>query len=291
MPDRILVVEDERDFADLLGLLLTKKDYDAKVTYCGADALEAASSFSPDIILQDYMLPGIHGTNLLTSLKKTCPESNLIVMTAKGDEEVAVDVMKAGAVDYIRKPFDVYKLLSIIESTLKLRSSQAAFRELRRELRNRNNELMALKTISRVLVSSVSTFEKCQIAAGIVQKNMKAGMVDIFVTNEAGGQQMLVASKGSDDAFKVNRGMGIVSYVTETKMPVIVDDFRKENRFIVPAEANFLGFVSGIAVPLMVKDVVTGVLVAYYKDGRSFDPFDTERMGNFANLIALSSSV
>ena len=295
MPDRILVVEDDRDLADLLGILLTKRKYDAKVTYCGTDALETASSFSPDIILQDYMLPDINGTNLLTSLKRTCPETNLIVMTAKGSEDVAVDVMKAGAADYIRKPFDNDKLLSTIENTLKLRSSQETFRNLRKELRFKNNELMALNAISNLLVSDISLSEKYQTAAGIVLKKMKAGVANIFVTNEPGGQLMLVASKGSvNDAFMesvLSMGEGLVSYAAETKMPVIVDDFKKENRFNVSAETHNLGLVSGIAVPLLVKDAVTGVLAVYYKDERPFDSSDMEVMGNFVNLIGLSSSM
>jgi len=289
MIDRILVIEDDEDFADLLGLLLTKKGYEVKVKYCGVAGIEAASSFYPDIILQDYMLPDINGVNLLSRLKKVCPETNVIVMTAKGSEDVAVDIMKVGATDYLKKPFDIEKLLITIENTLKLRFSQEAFRKLRQELRAKSNELMALNAISGTLVSTMTPDEKYNISVGIVRKNMKADIASIFVTDVPDRKLTLVASKGpADDAFRECDFSGLVSYVADMKMPVAVADFRKEERFKVPVEIHEQELVSCIAAPLMVKDTVTGVLAVYCKDERSFNSFEMKLMGNFANLIALS---
>lgn len=292
MPDSILVVEDDEEFADLLGLLLTKKGYEVKVAYSGLGAIEAASTFIPDVILQDYMLPDIHGVDLLTRLKKTCPETNLIVMTAKGSEGVAVDVMKAGAADYLSKPFETEKLLITIENTLKLRSSQAAFRKVRQELRSANNELTALNAISGTLVSTMPPAEKYSTAAGILLKNMKADVANIFVSSEPGGNLALAASKGfDDDAFTecdLSRGKGLVSYVAETKEPSFVPVFKSEERFIVPVEIHERGLVSGLAAPMLVEDTVIGVVALYFKYERTVNPVDMKLISNFANLIALS---
>jgi CheY-like chemotaxis protein len=295
MPDRILVVEDDEGFADLLGLLLTKKGFDARVTYCGKDAIEAASSFFPDVILQDYMLPDINGIELLTRLKKAFPETNLIVMTAKGNEDVAVDSMKAGASDYLRKPFDIEKLLTTVENTLKLRSSQETFRKLRQELRVKNNELMALNAISSALVSKMSLDEKYNSAVGILRKKMKADVCNIFVTSEPDRKLTLIASEGivesASTECSLSNGKGLVSYVAEIKIPVAVADFKLEDRFKVPVEIHEQMLVSGLAAPLMVKDSLMGVIAVYYMNERSFNSFEIDLIGNFANLVALSPMI
>ncbi len=292
MPDRILVVEDDEDFADLIGLLLTKKGYEAKVTYNGKDAIEAASNLFPSIILQDYMLPDIHGIELLSRLKEASPDSHVIIMTAKGNEEVAVEVMKAGATDYIKKPFDTEKLLTTIENTLRLRSSEAAIEKLSQEFRVKNNELMALNAISSTLVSIMSPDEKYKTSVGIVRKNMKADLANIFITRGVDRKLMLVASEGlADDEFtecNLSKGKGLVSYAAEIKKTAFVADFRREKRFSVPTEIHERGLVSGLAVPMLVKGKVMGVLAVYYKNERTFNSFEMKLIGNFANQIALS---
>ena len=292
MPERILVVEDDEDFADLIGLLLTKKGYDTKVTYNGKAAIEAASALFPSIILQDYMLPDIHGTDLLARLKESSPDSHVIIITAKGSEEVAVEVMKAGATDYLKKPFDSEKLLSTIENTLRLRSTEAAIEKLSQEFRVKNNELMALNAISSTLVSTMSQEEKYKTSVGIVRKNMMADVANIFVSEGADRKLMLVASEGlAGDAFtecNISKGKGLVSYVADIKKTAFVADFKGEKRFSVPAEIHERGLVSGLAVPLLIKGKAMGVLAVYYKNQRTFNSFEMKLIGNFANQIALS---
>lgn len=292
MPERILVVEDDEEFADLIGLLLTKKGYEAKVTYNGKDAIEAASDLFPSIILQDYMLADISGIDLLTRLKEASPDSHVIIITARGSEEVAVDVMKAGATDYLKKPFDTEKLLTTVENTLRLRSSEAAIEKLSLEFRVKNNELMALNAISSALISSMTPDEKYKTSVGIVRKNMKADVANIFVTRGADRKLTLVASEGfAGDEFtecNLSKGKGLVSYVAEIKKTAFVAEFRGEKRFSVPSEIHERGLVSGLAVPLLVKGAVMGVLAVYYKNERTFNSFEMKLIGNFANQIALS---
>jgi DNA-binding response OmpR family regulator len=291
MPERILVVEDDEDFADLIGLLLTKKGYETKVTYNGKDAIEAASALFPSIILQDYMLADISGIDLLTRLKEASPDSHVIVITARGSEEVAVDVMKAGATDYLKKPFDTEKLLTTVDNTIRLRSSEAAIERLSQEFRVKNNELMALNAISSALVSLMTPEEKYKTSVGIVRKNMRADVANIFVSAGAGRKLNLVASEGlAGDEFtecNISKGKGLVSYVAEIKKTASLPSSEARNGSACRPKSMNAGLFPP-AVPLLVRGKVMGVLAVYYKNERTFNSFEMKLIGNFANQIALS---
>jgi signal transduction protein with GAF and PtsI domain len=151
---------------------------------------------------------------------------------------------------------------------------------------------MALNAISGTLVSTMTPDEKYKTSVGIVRKNMRADVANIFVTGGADKKLMLVASEGlAGDEFtecNISKGKGLVSYVADIKKTAFVADFRGEKRFSVPAEIYERGLVSGLAVPLLVKGTVMGVLAVYYKNERSFNSFEMKLIGNFANQIALS---
>src|SRR5512143_2569955 len=106
MPEKILVVDDDNEFADLIGLLFTKNGFEVKVAYTRREALELAPDFSPAVVVHDYMLPDYDGIDLMKGLKVSCPGTYVVIMTARGSEEVAVGSMKAGASDYLKKPFE-----------------------------------------------------------------------------------------------------------------------------------------------------------------------------------------
>ncbi|HEY3346776.1 MAG TPA: response regulator [Nitrospirota bacterium] len=291
MAEKILIVDDDEEFANLLGLLLTKKGYETKVTYYGADAIEAAKTFNPALILQDYMLPDIFGMELLKGLRQACPETRVVIITAKGNEEVAVDLMKNGAADYLRKPFESEKLLITVENVLKLKTSESELARLNKELIQQNQELTTINALSNALISNLSPDDKYNTAVAIIMKNLRADLVNLFVGT--GRHLTLVCSAGGEGVEPLGdrvvvMGNGFASYVAELQRPAVVIDFAYENRFKVSEELVKRGLVSGLAVPLMVKDSVKGALVLCTKDQRTFNSFDIKLVSNFANLLAMA---
>ncbi len=292
MSEKILIIDDDVEFANLLGLLLTRKGYETQMTFGGVEALEAVEKMDPSIILQDFMLPDYRGMELLADLKKKCPAAYIIIITARGSEEVAVELMKSGAADYLKKPFEAEKLLTTIQNTLKLKASETERDRLYTELSRQNLELMAFNAFSNALTSSMTAEEKCKSALGIVAKNMRVDLVTLFQTVNGGRTLNLVASEGSGiEGIKecaLDKDTGIASYVADIKKPAIVSDFKNEKRFKVPAKLNEIGMTSALGVPMMLGDQMVGVLAVYSKEPRSFMSFDMKLMGSFANQIAVS---
>ncbi len=108
-PERILVVDDEPSVRQVLMMLFARKGFDVSVAISGEDALRQVEVQWPDVVLTDLNMPGVDGLTLVRKLKtKAAREGRdleCIVVTAYGSTAVAVEAMKAGAIDYVQKPF------------------------------------------------------------------------------------------------------------------------------------------------------------------------------------------
>jgi signal transduction histidine kinase len=92
--------------------------------------MELVASLKPQLVVLDYMMPGMDGMETLTRIKTGFPDTHVIMFTGKGNEEIAVELMKAGASDYILKPFNNQNLLQRIETALRIRGVEVKNREL-----------------------------------------------------------------------------------------------------------------------------------------------------------------
>jgi len=118
----ILVVDDERSVTDMLSEDLAEAGYNCVTAATGEDALKRLSTDNFAAMLLDLKLPGISGMDVLKEAKSTCPQTAVIVVTAAGDAQTAVEAMKIGAVDYITKPFELERVNSSIEVALKTKT-------------------------------------------------------------------------------------------------------------------------------------------------------------------------
>jgi two-component system nitrogen regulation response regulator GlnG len=114
----ILIVDDEPAICNLLARLIRKEGWCAEVAHSGLSALDAIHKAPPDLLLLDYRLPDMTGQDVMREARLILPELPVVVITAYASVQTAVDSMRAGAVDFLAKPFDHKKLLSIIHSTL-----------------------------------------------------------------------------------------------------------------------------------------------------------------------------
>jgi len=115
----VLVVDDEPSVADLLYEDLTELGYECFKATTGEDALERLLKDDYDLMLLDLKLPGISGIDILKEVKSNHPGTKVIVVTALKDVQTAVEAMKAGAIDYITKPFDLEEINTSIEENFK----------------------------------------------------------------------------------------------------------------------------------------------------------------------------
>ena len=125
MMSRVLVVDDEAALTNILGVLLRKHGYDVTVCATGQSAVAAYERSPHDVVLLDYALPDLNGTDVFERLRRLDPRVVCIYMTAFGSIRSAVDAIKGGAVDYLAKPFDNDELLATVARAVKLRRLSA----------------------------------------------------------------------------------------------------------------------------------------------------------------------
>ena len=130
----ILVVDDENAIRRILSLFLTDRGHLVVEASTGEEALSAADQTAFDLAVVDYSLPGIDGLQTLGRLRERDPALASVFMTAHGSIRSAVDAIRAGASDYLTKPFDNEQLLLAIEKALEVRRLTNEVRRLRLEL-------------------------------------------------------------------------------------------------------------------------------------------------------------
>lgn len=131
---RILVVDDEAAIRLALLEIVEAAGHTAREAPDGATALAALDGQSADLVLADLRMPGMDGLELLDRLKEKHPNTLFVLITALGDERTAVRALKAGAYDYVPKPFDNEEIRSIVERAREVLSLRAENRRLREEI-------------------------------------------------------------------------------------------------------------------------------------------------------------
>lgn len=121
MAPRILIVDDEKDIADLVAYNLEKEGYEVLKAFDGEKALALVRAKKPALVVLDLMLPGIQGLEVCKRLRRDAESASIpiIMLTAKGEELDRVIGLEVGADDYVTKPFSVKELVARIKAVLR----------------------------------------------------------------------------------------------------------------------------------------------------------------------------
>lgn len=173
---RIVVVDDEANAADALETLLKEDGYEVACAHDGEAGLALAEAIDADVVLTDLRMPGMDGLELLASLKRSRPQTLVIVMTAYGTVKNAVRAMKHGAEDYLGKPLDVEELEVVVERAMEKKRLLEETRQLREQVAEKYRfenlvgespgMLHAFKTVRQVAPSSASVLLLGESGAG-----------------------------------------------------------------------------------------------------------------------------
>ena len=118
MSQKVLVVEDDNNIAELLRLYLQKDGFEVSHAADGGKAVEMAKEIQPDLVLLDIMLPVMDGWSVLRTIRQDS-QTPVIMLTAKGETNDKVQGLKQGADDYLTKPFEMKELLARVEAVLR----------------------------------------------------------------------------------------------------------------------------------------------------------------------------
>jgi DNA-binding NtrC family response regulator len=178
----ILVVDDEKDICMALNIILTKEGYAVKEAYNGEQALERIKRENFDIVMTDIKMEKVDGFEVLKQAQQISPESSVIMMTAYASVVSAVEAMRAGAVDYITKPFINDEIRLTIKRILHSRELQMENQILRQELSQRQASFTNIIGSSEPMQKVFSVMEKV-----IPNKS------NILISGESGTGKGLVA--------------------------------------------------------------------------------------------------
>jgi len=136
-PSRVLIVDDDTETRELLREIVAKEGYQVQTAEGAEAALHQVSREEPDVVITDIQMPGMDGLALLAELQTRIPKTLVILVTAYGSLKTAVDGIKAGAFDYLGKPFIVDDVRLVVRRAMDHKHVLSENQELREQLRDR----------------------------------------------------------------------------------------------------------------------------------------------------------
>ncbi len=212
MNHKILLVENESRMREVIIMQLSDPNIRIREAASGAEAMELFDQEAFNLIITDLKLPGMHGMEILRRVKKKDPELPVIVITAYGSIESAVEAIRQGAFDYVTKPFKEERLRSCVEKALKISRLVSQVRHLRREIEARYN-------FGNIKGTSPEICEVLHLAGEVAKTE-----TTVLVTGESGtGKELLsraihVNSQRADGPFLPINCAAIPPSLLETEL-------------------------------------------------------------------------
>jgi DNA-binding NtrC family response regulator len=180
---RILVVDDDRDMRTSLADLLSEEGYTVEACQTGVAALATVEKSHPDLLITDLVMKGMQGLELLRAAKQRDPHLAVVVITAFGTIETAVEAMRLGAFYYLTKPFKSADLLLLVERALEEKYLRTEVQRLRREVQSHYH-------FDRIIGKSAAM----QQVFALIDR-LKNSQIDVLLTGESGtGKDLLARS-------------------------------------------------------------------------------------------------
>jgi two-component system response regulator PilR (NtrC family) len=202
---RILIVEDEKSMRDLLAMMLRKEGYDVHTADNGDTALELIDDDDPfDLMISDISMPGRSGLEVLRETRDSCPETTVILMTAYGSKETAIEALNEGAAYYVEKPFDLDEIKVVVRKTIE----QRQLVEENQELKVQNRDLRAELKGQHRFDGLVGRSPKMRQILELIERVAATGST-IMISGESGTGKELIAR-----AIHYNSGRGDKPFVS-----------------------------------------------------------------------------
>src|SRR3990172_6412630 len=179
--EKILIVDDEKSIREFLEIMLKKEGYKVGSAVNAEEALKLFHNSNYELVISDIKMSGMDGVELLKKIKEINPETIVLMITAYASVDTAIDAMKAGAYDYITKPFNVDEVKHIIQNALDRRRLETENILLKKELKSRYS-----------FANLVGTSPKMLEIYGLI-KRVANTRTNILISGESGTGKELVA--------------------------------------------------------------------------------------------------
>jgi DNA-binding NtrC family response regulator len=254
MNARVLIIDDENLFREDLAFMLKREGYDCATAPDAERGLELIAEFRPDVVLSDIVMPGKSGIELLSDISRDHTDCSVIIMTAFGTLETAIDAFRKGAVDYILKPVVPEDLLLKVARTLEHKRLVGEITLLRRQLEDAAE--------SQTLVGESEATKK---VLALIQK-VGPTKSTVLITGESGTGKELVArgihtaSEMREEPFVAINCSGFQEALLESELfghvkGAFTGAIKDKTGFLEAAKEGtvFLDEISEMPVPLQSK--------------------------------------
>ncbi|MBT8331179.1 MAG: PAS domain-containing protein [Deltaproteobacteria bacterium] len=166
----VLIVEDNVELSYYLKNLLDRNDLNVIAVDCGKKALQVMKDKTIDLVLQDIGLPDVDGYQVMNQIFRTSPETLVIVMTGEATIDSAVQALRGGAYDYLRKPFESMELINSVKNAIDRIKLEQRNKQAEEELKNAQQKLQHVLTSNPTIIYSCNPAGDC--ATTFISKNV-----------------------------------------------------------------------------------------------------------------------
>lgn len=293
--ERVLVIDDGKDIRDfVVNYILIPNGYEVLVARDGAEGVRKAIRENPDFIITDMQMPRMTGLQVLQALAERGKDIPSILITAHGSEQLAVDAFRAGARDYIIKPFEADEILDAIDRALrdvrKRQEKERLSKRLASTSQQLEGRLRELNTLSGIGKSVTSLLDLELVLHRVVEASVFITHADegsLFLLDEETNELYVHAAKNMDSklaqTIRLKVHDSLAGQVLHTGDPLLIGQqgWQKiKTEYLVK---------SLLYVPLKVRDQTFGVLgVANKLKSDPFNQRDTQLMSALADYAAIA---
>jgi len=270
---RVLIVDDDLKMRRLLEVCLSPLGCELASAADGSEALERLTGGAFAAATLDLMMPGLHGIEVLRRIREARLPTEVIVLTAHGTLETAIDALRLGAYDYVLKPFHPETVRSAVRGAIG-----------RQQL---NRKLAAIQELSREVTLSRTVNQVVEVVLDIARRTLPATDTGLWLIDQPRGElhrldRLSRSRRVEYDVLSID-GPGIIATVGRTGRLIYVPNTASDERYLAVREPN----QSELAAPLLIKDRVIGVLNFEQSMPEAFTPDDVQ----LASILAAQAAV
>jgi YesN/AraC family two-component response regulator len=276
---KLLIVDDEPIVHESIGRILANKPYQLDDVHRIAEALEKLQNNIYDLVITDLMMPEGNGMDLLNAIAEKDYDVGVIILTGYPTINTAIESLKIGALDYLKKPFTPDELTVAIEKNLDL---------VRQQKIHRKREQMYFD-LEKALVSSLDLKELLNLVCSSVVHllDVKGSALLIFRAQQK--KLELATSYGLSDSYVTKGAVDSsksISRVFQSGLPAVVSESEFDTELQYPAEARKEQIGTIISVPLKVEEQILGFLRIYSQEPRKIDDNEMDILLRYASQAA-----
>jgi len=321
---RILVVDDEPKICHLIEELFKLDGYQIDISFSGVEALQMMKRYNYQLLITDLKMPGIDGLELIQKAKELNPEIRTIMVTGYITVETAVQSLRHGVDDYIKKPFNIMELKKVVKRILyshqvalenkqlledlkrvnhelnihkqdlaeKIQITDEQLTEANKKLVQRAGELDTINEISKAITSILDMDELLNICLKEIIEKLRVKHSSIMLIDETGNELIVMACQGHRCEYILGKTQkideGVAGRVVRNKKPILVKDIRSDDRFNRSERTDYKT-KSFVSAPLILGERILGVINIIDKiSGESFCETDVNLLCIIAGQVSIA---